>query len=126
MFQQIALLGRIGNDIELRYTPSGKAVANLSLAVSRTWTQDGQKKEKTIWFRVAVWDAQAENCAKYLGKGSTILVIGELEEPRTYTDKQGETRVSLEVTARNVKFIESKNVQPVGNVTIEDAVEMPF
>src|SRR5687768_1224215 len=106
----------------MRYTPSGKAVANFSLAVDKGF---GEKKA-TLWFRVAVWEQQAENCAKYLAKGSSVLVIGELEEPRTYTDKQGNARVSLEVTGRQVKFLGGKQDTIHGDVTLADVAEMAF
>ena len=109
MFQQIILIGNLGRDPEMRYTPSGVPVTSFSLAVSRSWTgQDGQKQEKTTWFRVTAWRRQAEIVSQYLTKGSKVLVVGEIEEARTYVDKNGETRVSLEVTAQNVKFMSSR------------------
>ena len=108
MYQQITLVGRLGNDPEMRYTPSGVAVTNFSLAVSRTWTsKDGQKQEKTLWFRVNVWDKMAETATQYLTKGRQVLVVGELEEPRTYTDRDGNTRVALDVRASTLKFLGS-------------------
>jgi len=122
MFQQLTLCGRLGSDVEIRFTPSGKAVANFSLATDKH--KGGEKG--TTWWRIAVWEAQAENCAKYLSKGATVLVVGELEEPRIWTDKQGNSRVSLEVTARTVRFIESKGGGVVGEVTIEGATEVEF
>ncbi len=122
MHQSITLLGRLGNDPELRYTPSGKPVANLSLAVDKGF---GENK-KAIWFRVSVWDSQAESCAKYLAKGSTVLIVGELEEPRTYQGKDGQMHASLEVTARQVKFISGKADTIHGDVTIADSAEMAF
>lgn len=108
MYQQITLLGRLGNDPEMRFTPSGKPVASFSFAVSRNWTTDGERKEKTTWFRITVWDQTAEVCAKFLAKGSQALVVGEFEEARIYVDKAGEQRVSLEVTGRTVKFVGSR------------------
>ena len=122
MYQQITLLGRAGQDTDMRYTPSGKAVASFSLAVDKGF---GDQK-KTIWFRVSLWEKQAESAAKLVTKGMVVLVVGELEEPRTYTDKNGDTRVSLEVTARSWKLV--GNVapkEPVG-VSVEDSNEIPF
>jgi single-strand DNA-binding protein len=105
-FQQVILLGNLGSDPEMRYTPSGVPVTNFSLAVSRTWSgQDGQRQEKTIWFRVAAWRREAEIASQYLSKGRQVMVIGELEEPRTWQDKEGNTRVSLEVTARQIRLV---------------------
>lgn len=108
MYQQITLVGRLGSDPEMRYTPTGVAVTNFSLAVSRTWTsKDGQKQEKTLWFRVNAWEKLAELASQYLTKGRQVLVVGELEEPRTYTDRDGNTRVALDVRASTLKFLGS-------------------
>jgi single-strand DNA-binding protein len=96
----------LGNDPEMRYTPTGVAVTSFSLAVSRSWTgKDGQRQEKTIWFRVSAWDKMAETASQYLTKGRQVFVVGELEEPRTFTDRDGNTRVSLDVRALTIKFL---------------------
>jgi single-strand DNA-binding protein len=106
MYQQLTLIGNLGNDPEMRYTPSGVAVTSFSLAVSRSWTgKDGQRQEKTIWFRVNAWDKLAETASQYLTKGRQVFVVGELEEPRTFTDRDGNTRVSLDVRALTIKFL---------------------
>ena len=109
MYQQITLIGNLGRDPEMRYTPSGVAVTNFSVATSRSWTgQDGQRQEKTVWFRVATWRGLAETCNQYLTKGQKVLVVGEVEEPDTWTDREGNTRASLEVTARTVRFLNTR------------------
>ena len=109
MYQQITLIGNLGRDPEMRYTPSGTAVTNFSVATSRSWTgQDGQRQDKTTWFRVAAWDRLAETCNQYLTKGQKVLVVGEVEEPSTWTDREGKTRASLEVRARNVQFLNTR------------------
>ncbi|HHY54389.1 MAG TPA: single-stranded DNA-binding protein [Chloroflexi bacterium] len=106
MYQQITLVGNLGNDPEMRYTPNGIPVTSFSLAVSRRWTgQDGQPQEKTLWFRVTAWRKLAETASQYLTKGRQVLVVGELEEPRTFTDKNGAVRVSLDVTANEIRFL---------------------
>jgi single-strand DNA-binding protein len=106
MYQQITLIGNLGNDPEMRYTPTGVAVTSFSLAVSRSWTgKDGQRQEKTIWFRINAWDKLAETASQYLTKGRQVFVVGELEEPRTFTDRDGNTRVSLDVRALTIKFL---------------------
>jgi single-strand DNA-binding protein len=105
-FQQMTLVGNLGNDPEMRYTPSGVPVTSFSLAVNRTWTnQEGQKQEKTIWFKVTAWRKLAETVSQYATKGQQVLVVGELEEPRTFTDRDGNMRVSLDVTAQTVRFL---------------------
>ena len=109
MYQQITLIGNLGRDPEMRYTPSGVAVTNFSVATSRSWTgQDGQRQEKTVWFRVAAWDRLAETSNQYLTKGQRVLVVGEMEEPSTWTDREGNTRASLEVRARTVRFLNTR------------------
>jgi single-strand DNA-binding protein len=109
MFQQITLVGNLGRDPEMRYTPSGVPVASFSVATSKRYqSQDGQWQDKTIWFRVTAWRKTAETVSQYLTKGSKVLIVGELEEPRTYVDKDGNTQVSLEVTAQTIRFLSSR------------------
>jgi single-strand DNA-binding protein len=109
MFQQITIVGNLGNDPEMRYAPSGDAVTSFSLAVSRKWKDNsGEAKEKTVWFRISVWGNQAEPCSQYLAKGRQVMVLGEIEEPRVFTDKSGTARASLEVKAQQVKFLGQK------------------
>jgi single-strand DNA-binding protein len=109
MFQQITLVGNLGRDPEMRYTPSGVPVASFSVATSKRFQgQDGQWQEKTIWFRVSAWRKNAENVSQYLTKGSKVLIIGEIEEPRPWTDKEGNTQVSLEVTAQTIRFLSTR------------------
>ena len=106
MYQQITLIGNLGNDPEMRYTPSGVPVTTFNLAVNRRWTgQDGQQQDKTTWFRVTAWRKTAELANQYLTKGRQVLVVGEVEEARAYIDRDGNPRGSLEVTANNIKFI---------------------
>lgn len=110
MFQQITLVGNVGRDPEMRYTPSGVPFTSFSMAVNRRWTgQDGQTQEKTLWFRVVAWRKLAETVSQYLTKGSKVLVVGELETPSTYTDREGQIRVSLEVTASTVRFLSGRS-----------------
>lgn len=109
MYQQITLIGNLGNDPELRYTPNGVPVASFNLAVNRQFsTSDGQQVKKTLWFRVTAWRKQAETVSQYLHNGSKVLVIGEVEEARAYTDKAGNQRASLEVTAQTIKFLSGR------------------
>ena len=106
MFQQLILIGNLGSDPEMRYTSSGVPVTSFSLAVNKRWTgQDGQSHDKTTWFRVSAWRKQAELASQYLTKGRQVMVIGELEEARMYTDRNGENRVSLDVTAQTIRFL---------------------
>lgn len=106
---KVLLVGRIGRDIELKYTQAGSAIANLSIATDESYTgQDGNKVQKTEWHRVVVYGKQAENCANYLHKGSMIFVEGSLST-RKWQNKQGQDQYVTEVKAQRVLFLESKN-----------------
>lgn len=108
-YQQITIVGRLGSDPEMRYTQSGKAVTNLSVATSKHWTDNnGQKQEKTVWFRVSAWEKLAEIAAQHLAKGREVLIVGEVKEPNIWTDRDGNARANLEVEARNITFLGSK------------------
>ena len=115
MYQQIMIVGNLGRDPEMRYTASGVPVTSFSVAVSRRWTgQDGQRQEKTTWFRVSAWRQLAEICGQYLTKGQKVLVIGDIDEPNVWTDQQGNARASLEITARDVRFLSSRDEAGMG------------
>lgn len=110
----------------MRYTPSGVPVASFNLATSRSWTgQDGQRQEKTTWFRVSVWNKQAEIVTQYLTKGRQVMVVGEVEEARVYTDREGNPRASLEVKAQSVRFLGQK-AQGGGHGTPGDEADIDF
>ena len=105
MYQKTVVVGNLGNDPEMRYTPGGVPVTSFSLAVNRRWIdQEGNLQEKTTWFRVTAWRKLAENCARFLHKGQPVLVEGDVEAS-AWLDQQGNARASLELTARVVKFL---------------------
>jgi single-strand DNA-binding protein len=115
MYQQITIIGNLGRDPEMRYTPSGQSVTTFSVAASRQWVgQDGQRQEKTVWFRVTAWQKLAELASQYLTKGSKVLVVGELDEPNAYIDKEGKPRASLEVRASTIRFLTPKGEAGMG------------
>lgn len=106
MYQKTQIIGRVGNEVALRYTPEGTPVATFSVATSRRWTDaQGEKHEKTTWFKVSAWRALGDACGQYLKKGQLCFVEGELSEPKPYQARDGEWRSSLELTATVVKFI---------------------
>jgi single-strand DNA-binding protein len=108
MYQKTIIVGNLGKDPEMRYTPAGLPVASFSVAVSRRWTnRDGAPQEKTTWFRVTCWRKLAELTAEYLKKGSRVLVEGDVDAS-AYTDREGNARASLELTATNVRFLSAK------------------
>jgi len=106
MYQKIILIGHLGGDPQMRYTADGTPVTSFSVATNRKWTDaNDQQQEKTVWFRVTAWRKQAETCNQFLTKGQLVMVEGELVEPKPFQGRDGTWRASLEVTARNVKFL---------------------
>jgi single-strand DNA-binding protein len=102
------IIGHLGRDPELRYTPSGKAVATFSVATSRSYTgNDGERQEETEWFRVQAWGRLSEVCNQYLRKGSKIFVEGRLSTNR-WTDREGLMRFDVRVTATEIQMLDRK------------------
>lgn len=102
---KVILLGRLGQDPELKYTPGGAPVCNFSLATTESWTdKQGQKQERTEWHRVVVWGKLAELCNQYLAKGRQAFLEGRLQT-RSWDDKDGNKRYTTEILASTVQFI---------------------
>jgi single-strand DNA-binding protein len=102
---KVILVGNLGADPELRYTPSGQGVCELRIATSDSWTdKQGQRQERTEWHRVVVWGKRAEVCSKYLSKGRQVYVEGRIQT-RNYDDKDGNKRYITEVIANDVQFL---------------------
>ena len=96
---KVILVGNLGRDAELRYTPGGSAVATLNMATTEVWNdKQGQKQEKTEWHRVILWGKQAESLQEYLTKGKQIYVEGRLQT-RQWDDKDGNKRYTTEIKA---------------------------
>ena len=106
---KVILVGRLGSDPEVRYTPDGTAVANFSVATSDEWTDKatGEKKERTEWHRVVAWRKLGEICGEYLSKGRQVYVEGKLQT-RSW-EKDGITRYSTEIIASDVQFLGGRN-----------------
>lgn len=106
---KLLIIGNLGADPELKHLPgNGTAVCNLRVATTESWKgKDGQKHEETEWHRVQIFGVQAENCAKYLSKGSSVYVEGRIKT-RSWDDKDGTKRYSTEVVAERVKFLGGK------------------
>jgi len=107
MYQKLQIIGHVGKDPEMRYTPSGQAVAKFSVATNRKWTgSDGQPKEETIWFNISVWSKLAETCNQYVTKGLLVMCEGRLPaQINIWTDQTGVARASYDLTADTVKFL---------------------
>lgn len=116
MYQKVVIVGNLGSEPELRYTPQGDAVTSFSVATNRRWTgADGQQAEETVWWRVSAWGRQAETCNQYLSKGRQVLVEGRLVPdrntggPRIWTAQDGTARASFELRALTVQFLGGAN-----------------
>ncbi len=120
MFQKVILVGNLGRDPEMRYTPGGQAVTNFSVATNRRYTDSsGETRDETVWFRISAWGKQAETCNQYLKKGSRVLVEGRLNgdengNPRMWTGQDGSPRASFEITSQNVRFLSGRDEGGLG------------
>ncbi len=103
---KVILIGNLGKDPEVRFTPGGQAVANFNIATSESWNDKntGQKQERTEWHRIVVWGKLAELCGEYLKKGRQCYVEGRLQT-REWTDKEGQKKYTTEIVANTVQFL---------------------
>jgi single-strand DNA-binding protein len=106
---KVILIGRLGKDPEVRFTPGGQAVANFSIATTDRWKnkQSGAFEERTEWHNIVVWGKTAELCKEYLAKGRQVYLEGRLQT-RAWTDKEGHKRYTTEVVAQTVQFLDSR------------------
>jgi single-strand DNA-binding protein len=139
MYHTIIVVGNLGRDPEMRYTPSGQAVTNFSVATNRQYTSsNGESVKETTWFRISAWGRLAETTNQYLRKGSRVLVEGRLTPdqasggPRIWTRQDGSSAASYEISANTVRFLSTRQEdeggyydagEPSGQVS-ED--EIPF
>ncbi|HKZ22161.1 MAG TPA: single-stranded DNA-binding protein [candidate division Zixibacteria bacterium] len=129
---KVILIGNLGKDPELRYTPNSQAVATFSLATNRKWKdKGGQPQEQTEWHNVVAWGKQAEICKEYLKKGSSVFIEGRIQY-RTYDDKDGNKKYITEIVARSVQMLGRKGEakeEPVSQDLESSAAEeedLPF
>src|ERR1041384_5037245 len=102
---KVILVGHLGADPDMRYTPSGQGVCELRLATNESWTdKNGQRQDRTEWHRIVIWGKRAEVCSKYLSKGRQVYVEGRIQT-RTYDDKEGNKRYITEIIAQDVQFL---------------------
>ncbi len=108
MLNSVHIIGRLGKDPELKYANTGTAICNLSIATDESYTdRDGNKQERTEWHRIVCYQRQAENCAKYLAKGSLTFVEGKLQT-RKWQNKDGRDQYTTEIVASRVQFLDRK------------------
>ena len=128
MYQNVVIVGRVGRDAEMRFTPSGVPVTGFSVAVNRVWNNaSGERQEKTTWFKVTCWRKLAETAGEWVKKGQLILVEGEVEA-RGYIDKDGNAQASLDLTANSFKFLSSRSENEgvgSGGATVSHSDDFP-
>ncbi len=102
---KVILIGNLGKDPELRYTPNGTAVGNFNIATNEVWTdKNGEKKTRTEWHRIVTWAKLAETCGEFLSKGKQVYVEGSIQT-RSWDDKEGNKRTTTEIRAQRVVML---------------------
>jgi single-strand DNA-binding protein len=130
---KVMIIGHLGRDPEMRYTPSGRPVASFSVAVSRNWkSSNGERKSETEWFKIVAWGRLAEICKEYLHKGQQVYIEGRLQT-RQWEDKEGQQRTSVEVVANEMTMLGERREKGMSdNLSAEppppemDEDEFPF
>ncbi len=122
---KVILIGNLGSDPEVRFTPSGSAVANFNIATNESWKdKNGQDQERTEWHKIVVWGKQAENCGEYLSKGRPVYIEGRLQT-REWNDKDGNKRYTTEIIANTVQFLGGRPGEGGGKTYTEAKASAP-
>jgi len=125
---KVMIIGNLGRDPEMRYTPSGKPVTTFSVATSRAWsTSEGEKREETEWFNVVAWSSLAEICKQYLSKGQQVYIEGRLQT-RHWEDQEGNKHTSVEIVANEMIILSERREAGEASAESEssDEEEFPF
>jgi single-strand DNA-binding protein len=128
---KVQIIGYLGKDPEMRYTPSGKPVTTFTVAVSRSWNSaDGERHNETEWFNVVVWGNLAEICKQYLVKGQQVYIEGRLQT-RRWEGKEGQKHTSVEIVANEMMMLGDRrdandNHQEVDSTSAENVAEDEF
>ena len=119
-FNRVVIMGNLGQDPELRYTQNQNAVTTLNIATTEySRTPEGERTSTTEWHRVVVWGKNAENCSKYLRKGSSVYIEGKLQT-RSWEDKQGQKRYTTEIVAQITQFLSRREDNAGGGYQAQD------
>lgn len=127
---KVILIGNLGKDPELRYTPNGTAVGNFNIATNEVWTdKSGEKQTRTEWHRIVTWGKLAETCGEFLSKGKQVFVEGSIQT-RSWDDKEGNKRTTTEIRAQRVVMLGKADERPAEETeTSQEPVEdsdVPF
>ncbi len=121
-WNKVILIGNIGADPELRYTPNGSAVSNFNIATNESWNdKSGERQERTEWHRIVVWGRLAEICNQYLRKGSKVFIEGRLQT-RSWEGQDGQKRYTTEVVARDMQMLSGRDDPDAGGGFSRDSV----
>jgi single-strand DNA-binding protein len=122
---KVQIIGHLGRDPEMRYTPSGRPVTTFTVAVSRSWnTVDGERHSETEWFNIVAWGNLAEICKQYLTKGQQVYIEGRLQT-RRWDDKEGAKHTSVEVVANEMMMLSERNDRREHNNQGQQPADMP-
>lgn len=127
---KVILIGNLGKDPELRYTPNGTAVGNFNIATNEVWTdRNGEKQTRTEWHRIVTWAKLAETCGEFLTKGKQVYVEGSIQT-RSWDDKEGNKRTTTEIKAQRVVMLGKAEERPMEEAAatqepVEDS-DVPF
>jgi len=123
---KVMIIGHLGRDPEMRYTPSGRPVTSFSVATSRSWTTaEGERRTETEWFNIVAWSSLAEICNQYLKKGQQVYIEGRLQT-RHWEDEEGNKRSATEVVAREMIMLGEKRGKADGEADTGADSEEPF
>lgn len=123
---KVMIIGRLGRDPEMRYTPSGRPVTTYSVATTRTWnSSNGERHTETEWFNVVAWGNLAEICKQYLTKGQQVYIEGRLQT-RTWEDNNGNKHTATEIVASEMIILSDKKDGGVANEETEEGSEQEF
>jgi single-strand DNA-binding protein len=124
---KVMIIGRLGRDPEMRYTPSGRPVTNFSVATSRSWnTSDGERRTETEWFNIVAWGSLAEICNQYLVKGQQVYIEGRLQS-RSWEDTEGKRHTSVEIIANEMIMLGERRSADEDDLDSQpDEDEFPF
>lgn len=122
---KVMIIGHLGRDPEMRYTPSGRPVTTFSVATSRSWsTVDGERHQETEWFNVVAWGNLAEICKQYLSKGQQVYIEGRLQT-RKWEDKEGNKHSSVEIVANEMMMLGDRRDNSTNNHSVSEDNEAP-
>jgi single-strand DNA-binding protein len=123
---KVMMIGRVGRDPEMRYTPSGRPVTNFSIGTTRTWnTADGERRMETEWFNIVVWSNLAEICKQYLAKDRLVYIEGRLQN-RHWEDQEGNKHSATEIVASEMILLDERRDNLQASVEFEEDDEELF